>query len=434
MKTVRYFLILALACFGAERLLASSPAHGHSEPAEDKAAHGGHAGEKPAEGEHAEEEGDEAFDPHRIVIVEPKRELDPELASEQVLRYFEAAVTEWKGGDVEFAESYFAAALGVPSEVPEKELVLSKMGELYRKSGMFPKSAAIYERLATEFPETRRLPEVYMELGDIYREMGAQELAISRYYQVLNATLNVSFDQLEKYRQVSLDAKLAIAETHKEREEYQESYRLYEALFRLELKPVERLRVHYRMCYLLYELANYQRAVTHLKHFLEEYPESPHNPELRYLLAKSYEHLNRKPEALREVVNILQSQINMEPGYVSDADYWKRRTGNELANEFYENGDFRSALTIYQALARYSSAPAWRWPAIHQIGLCFERLGLPEQAKLAYEEIIEPEDGQVADASLGESLLSLREMAEWRLEHLNWEDDLVARLQLLKAQ
>ncbi|MBC2606922.1 tetratricopeptide repeat protein [Pelagicoccus albus] len=391
---------------------------------------GGHG----ASADAAKDHGEEGAHPDRIVIVQPKKELDPELASEQVMQYYDAAIIEWKGGDIEFAESYFAAALGVPVEVPEKETVLSKMAELYEESGMFPKSAAIYERLATEFPDSRRLPEVYMELGDIYRKMGAQELAISRYYKVLNSSLNVSFDQLEKYRQVSLKAKLAIAETHKEREEYQESYRLYEALFRLELKPVQRLKVHYRMCYLLYELANYQRAVSQLKLFLEEYPESPHNPELRYLLANSYERLNRKPEALREVVSILQAQSTTAGEYSEDAAYWKRRTGNELANEFYENGDFRSALTIYQALARYSDDPSWRWPAIHQIGLCFERLGLPEKAKLAYEEIIEPESGEVVVSDMSENLRSLHQMAKWRLEHLNWEDDLVARLQLLKAQ
>ncbi|MBK1878238.1 tetratricopeptide repeat protein [Pelagicoccus mobilis] len=388
----------------------------------------------PAEGE--EEVTEEVEDPFadRIVIVQPKKELDPELASEQVMRYYDAAVNEWSGGDFEFAERYFAAALGVPTDVPEKEVVLNKMGELYAAAGMFPKSAAIYERLATEFPESRRLPEAYLELGNIYRKMGAQELAISRYYKVLNSSLHVSFDQLEKYKQVSRNAQLAIAETHKEREEYQESYRLYQALFRLELKPVERLRVHYRMCYLLYELSNYQQAVSQLKLFLDEYPESPHNPELRYLLAKSYEKLNRKPEALREVVNILQAQSNPLTGYAEDADYWKQRTGNELANEFYENGDFRSALKIYQSLARYSASPSWRWPAIHQIGLCFERLGLPEKAKLAYQEILNPEDGPIDVASLGEGMRSLRQMAQWRLEHLNWEDDLVARLQLLKAQ
>ena len=409
--------VSALAVLAAGPLLASSPGHGAA----------------PAKAEAKDRTVEDALRSEGIVIVEPKKTLDPELASEQVMKYLDAAVTEWKGGDVDFAEKYFSAALGIPTEVPEKEVVLSKMGELYNKAGMFPKAAAVYERLAMEFPDSRKLPEVYMEVGNIYRKMGAPELAISKYYMVLNSSLNVSFDQLEKYRQLSLDAKMAIAETHKEREEYQESYRLYQSLFRLELKPVERLRVHYRMCYLLYELANYQQAVSQLKLFLDEYPESPHNPELRYLLANSYERLNRKPEALREVVNILQSQVNPDSNYLEDANYWKRRTGNELANEFYEKGDFRSALTIYQALARYNATPAWRWPAIHQIGLCFERLGLPDKAKLAYEEILSPESGAVADAELPENLRSLRQMAQWRLEHLNWEDDLLARLQVLKT-
>lgn len=389
------------------------------------------------EGEGAHEEGVDhpaEIGVKRIVIVQPKEELDPELASEQVLQYLEAAVTQWKGGDTEFAETYFSAALGIPVDVPEKELVLLRMANLYHDEGMFTKAVAVYERMVSEFSESRRVPEIYMELGRIYRMMGAPALAISKYYMVLNSSLNVSFDQLEKYKQLSLDAKMAIAETHKEREEYQESFRLYQSLFRLELKPVERLRVHYRMCYLLYELANYQQAVSQLKLFLDEYPENPHSPELRYLLAKSYEHLNRKPEALQEVVTILQLQSNPEHGYNADSGYWKQRTGNEIANEFYEKGDFRSALKIYQSLARYSPAPSWRWPAIHQIGLCFERLGLPEKAKLAYEEILSPEGEVTNPADLNQNLRSLYDMAQWRLEHLNWEDDLVARLQMLKTR
>lgn len=405
----------------------SPPAHAPA-PASAVASHGAHgaAAEKvEAEGEHPEQ--------RKIVILQPKATIDPELLGEQIMRYLEAGEVQWRGGDKEFAEAYFAAALGVPHELPEKEVVLSRMAKLYQAEGIFPKAAAIYERLAQEFPDSRRLPEVYMEVGDLYRKMGAPELAISKYYMVLNSSLNVSFDQLDKYKQLSLDAMMSIAETHKEREEYQESYRLYQSLYRLDLKPVERLRVHYRMCYLLFELENYQQAVSQLKLFLDEYPESPHNPELRYLLAKSYEKLKRKPEALREVVNILQSQANPEVGGRADADYWRQRTGNELANEFYQNGDFRSALTIYQALARYNPAPSWRWPAVHQIGLCFERLGLPEKAKLAYEEILTPEGQEIDVAAMGESLRSLHEMAKWRLDHLNWEDDLLSRLQVLKA-
>lgn len=382
--------------------------------------------------ESSEEELQEEEKVNRLLIVEPRKVIDPELASEQVLKYLESAEVQWRGGDIDFAENYFAAALGIPTDVPEKETVLWRMAHLYREGGMYSKSAAIFERLAQEFPDSRRLPEVYMEVGDIYRKMGAPELAIAKYYMVLNASLNVSFDQLDKYRQLSRDAKMAIAETHKEKEEYIESFEQYQSLFRLDLKPVERLRVHYRMCFLLYELDRHQQAATHLKLFLDEYPDSPHNPEMRYLLAKSYEQLNRKPEALKEVVNILQTQAGPSRNSQSDASYWKQRTGNELANEFYEKGDYRSALTIYQSLARYSSDPAWRWPAIHQIGLCFERLGLPEKAILAYQEILNTEDQEIDVENLSENLKSLRDMAQWRLEHLNWEDDLLARLQILK--
>lgn len=370
----------------------------------------------------------------QIVIVPPPKELDPEVASEQVLKYLDLGKAEWEGGDYPFAENYFAAALGVPADVPEKEAVLFTMGSLYNRDGLFPKAAAVFERLAREFPDSRRLPDIYMELGNLYRKMGALELAIAKYYMVMNSAINVSFDQLEKYRALSLQAKMEIANTHREREEYNESFRMYQSLFRLDLRPVDRLRVHYQMCYLLFELENYQQAVSQLKLFLDTYPTSYHAPELRYLLAKSYDKLNRKPEALREVVQILQSQSSPDTANPGEGDYWKQRMGNELANEFYEKGDFRSALAIYQALARYSEAPAWRWPAIHQIGLCFERLGLPEKAKLAYEEILAPNGEPTKVEGLDANLRSLHAMAKWRLEHLNWEDDLVARLNVLRTQ
>ena len=272
-----------------------------------------------------------------------------------------------------------------------------------------------------------------MELGHLYRAMGGLEIAISNYYMVLNSSLNISIDQVERARDLSLNAKLEIAETHSELLEYEESYRHYELLSKLDLKPIERMRVDYRMCHLLYQLGRYQHAVPRLKQFLDQYRMSAHSPEIRYLLAKSYEKLNRKPEALKEVVQILQRQSSPDTALDGEADYWRQRTGNELANEFYEKRDYRSALTIYQSLARYNPAPEWRWPAIHQIGLCFERLGLPGKAILAYQEILDPEGFEISEESLSTSLQSLRQMAKWRLEHLNWEDDLLARLNVLGA-
>jgi len=369
----------------------------------------------------------------RILIIEPRKTIDPAIAAREIRKYSELGSSLWKGGDYDMAEKYFAAALGVPIESPEKENVLFEMAALYKEEGMLPKASAVLERLTEEFGESRRLPGVYMELGHLYRAMGGLEIAISNYYMVLNSSLNISIDQVERARDLSLKAKLEIAETHSELLEYDESYRHYELLSKLDLKPIDRMRVDYRMCHLLYQLDRYQQAVSRLKQFLDHYRLSAHSPEIRYLLAKSYEKLNRKPEALKEVVQILQRQSSPDTALDGEADYWRQRTGNELANEFYEKRDYRSALTIYQSLAKYNPAPEWRWPAIHQIGLCFERLGLPDKAILAYEEILDPEGLEIAEDALSQSLQSLRQMAKWRLEHLKWEDDLWARLNVLGA-
>ena len=369
----------------------------------------------------------------RILVIEPKKTIDPAVAAREIRKYLELGSSLWKGGDHDMAEKYFAAALGVPIDSPEKENVLWEMANLFKEDGMLPKAAAVLERLTEEFGESRRLPSVHMELGHLYRAMGGLEIAISNYYMVLNSSLNISIDQVERARDLSLKAKLEIAETHSELLEYEESYRHYELLSKLDLRPIERMRVDYRMCHLLYQLGRYQQAVPRLKQFLDHYRLSAHSPEIRYLLAKSYEKLNRKPEALKEVVQILQRQSSPDTALDGEADYWRQRTGNELANEFYEKRDYRSALTIYQSLAKYNPAPEWRWPAIHQIGLCFERLGLPDKAILAYQEILDPEGLEIEEESLSPSLQSLRQMAKWRLEHLNWEDDLLARLNVLGA-
>ncbi len=386
-----------------------------------------------AESAEGEGEGEDEEKEDYILVIEPAKKIDREEAGVQILKYLELGRSLWEGGDTVMAEKYFAAALGVPIDADEKEQVLYEMGTLYKEAALYPKAAAVYERLVQEFGQSRQLASIYMELGHIYRKMGGLKVAINNYYMVINSTLNISVDQVEKARRLSLEAKLEIAETHAELLEYEESYRHYELLAKLDLKPVERMRVDYRMCNLLYELGRYQTAVSKLKLFLDNYALSAHSPEIRYLLARSYEKLNRKPDALREVVQILQRQSSPDTALEGASDYWKQRTGNELANEFYQKADYRSALTIYQSLAKYNASPEWRWPAIHQIGLCFERLGLPEKAILAYQEIVDPEDGPTEEP-LTPGLETLREMAKWRLEHLNWEDDLIARLNVLGAQ
>ena len=94
------------------------------------------------------------------------------------------------------AEKYFAAARSANRLAGEGTLF--EMANLFKEDGMLPKAAAVLERLTEEFGESRRLPSVYMELGASLPGDGGLEIAISNYYMVLNSSLNISIDQVER--------------------------------------------------------------------------------------------------------------------------------------------------------------------------------------------------------------------------------------------
>ena len=101
--------------------------------------------------------------------------------------------------------------------------------------------------------------------------------------------------------------------------------------------------------------------------------------------------------------------------------YWKKRTANQLANDFYEQGDYMSALKIYQAMAPLNADPEWQWPIIYQIGLCFEKLRMLPKAEQAYSLIADKSQWKNTNFKMTETLKAIYETAAWRLEHLRWQ-------------
>jgi tetratricopeptide (TPR) repeat protein len=144
-------------------------------------------------------------------------------------------------------------------------------------------------------------------------------------------------------------------------------------------------------------------------------------PEARYLLATSLRQLGRFNESLAVALELLRAEKKYVQSDPKRWTYWQRKTGNQLANQFYEQGDFGSALVIYQNLANLSPEPSWRLPVVYQIGLCSERLRMFDRAKECYETIVDNAKPSTADGSRRQELVDLFEMADWRLKHLVWE-------------
>ena len=148
-------------------------------------------------------------------------------------------------------------------------------------------------------------------------------------------------------------------------------------------------------------------------------------PEARYLLATTLRQLNHPNEALTVTMELLRSEQSASADDAKRWAYWQRRTGNQLANDFFQQGDTMNALSIYQGLAALSPEPAWRLPVEYQIALCYERLRLADRAKAAYQSIV---DGaaELANAKSGApvppEMTELARMAAWRLTNLDWTD------------
>ncbi len=319
-------------------------------------------------------------------------------------------------------EREYLETLSTQTTTEERRKAMLDLAALYERRNNNPKVAAVYEKFIEYLPHDSLVPELYIRLGFIYRELGAFDQSLSKFYSVLNASLAIDRSRLEVYRQLSLKAQLEIADTHYMMGEYEQSAKYFKRALRLPLPEKDRQQITFKLAYSNYLLNEHTKVITGLKGFIDKYPENSLVPESHFLLANSYKRLNQPRQAVAETLKLLQHDNVRNSQNPAVWLYWKKRTGNQLANEFYEQMDYVNALKIYQAMARQSDYPDWQWPVIYQIGLCYERLNMLPLARDAYEMLLEspksPADGSPLEVS--DNLLALRSQAEWRIEHLNW--------------
>ena len=310
-------------------------------------------------------------------------------------------------------------------KVPDQKDALIGIAKMYRRSGSLTKSAAIYEKYLKEFPDDGRVPDVLLDLGRVLRTMGAYRLAINRFYSVIDSTLKLQSENFDHYQLLAKTAQFEIAETHFASGNYVEAGKFFGRLRLLDLAPADRARAHFKSAYALQLAGDIEGAVTTLRAYLEQWPKDENVPEARYLLATALLQLKRPDESLAATMSLLRGEEANSAADPKRWSYWQRRTGNQLANEFFQNGDTTNALAIYRSLAALSPDPAWRLPLNYQIGLCYERLRMVDQAQASYQTIVDaaaqPAPAKAAAAAPLE-LNELARMASWRMEHLDWNE------------
>ena len=386
-------------------------------------------------------QGNEAAPPPEPVQIEPKKDeiAKTEQPKEEnhvlaPIPSIDEKVNEAKGllalgssltdrNDFQAAEIAYRRILSTRTfGTPAQKDALLGIARMYRRAGNFTKAAAIYEKFLKTFPDESRVPDALLDLGRTLRAMGAYRLAISRFYNVINSALKLPPEGFEHYQLLAKTAQFEIAETHFEAGNFAEAGKYFSRLRLLDLAPADRARAHFKSAYAQVLAGEKENAVNTLRDFLQQTPEDENVPEARHLLATTLRQLNRSEEAMTATLELLRSEQAHSAAEPKRWIYWQRRTGNQLANEFFENGDTMYALAIYQSLAALSPEPIWHLPVTYQIALCYERLRLVDRARTAHKSIVDAVAATAASAAPNPELQELAKMSAWRLAHLDWTE------------
>ena len=329
------------------------------------------------------------------------------------------------------------------------------------------------------------IPETHIRTGKIYRELGADRMALNKFYDAINATLtlpyNIAFTDVEKRKGKSFElrkdaesnqAMFEIAETFLASEDYDNAIKFYDRLNRLEqLNDTDRSVVAYKR-----GLSHFRRAIDNIKKDERQkrlnpdrvdndgnfektpradfarvkeilggygtlYPTSPYVPETHYLLALSYDQLNQSEDSIAQLLSLLREATFNPKLIMAEEDaknlrdrdldriskmksvwaFWKKKTGNYLANKFFESGEFFNAYRIYTALLPVDDTPTWKVPLLYQVALCEEKLGNFVQATETYisiEELFDDNEGARSELANSKYLKFVYGMSKWRREQL----------------
>lgn len=338
-----------------------------------------------------------------------------ETGSESLLK-LGAALTE--RGDYDAAEiAYHQILNSLKSPEKDDRTALLGLAHMHRKQGALTKAAAVYERFLKDFPGDDRTPDALLELGRTLRSMGVHKLAIARFYGVINSTLKLPGEGFERYQILAKTAQFEIAETHFQSGDFPEAIKFFTRLRLLDLAPADRARAHFKASYALNLQGDLEGSLNSLRAFLDQWPNDENVPEARYLIAVTLRKLKRTQEAFVATLDLLKIAKTQTASDPKRWIYWQRRTGNQLANDFFESGDTLNARAIYAGLLDLSPEPTWKLPITYQLALCYERLGSNDRARTSYQAVV---DG--AGPKPAPEFAELVNMARWRIEHLAWRD------------
>ena len=305
----------------------------------------------------------------------------------------------------------------IPDSVQKTAML--KLGEVVRAENDLPRAQSIYTQYLQRWPGDIKVPEILLRQGEIFRQMGLNDLALGKFYSVMTAALSLKNDQLDYYQSLVLQTQIEIADTHYLMGQFADAADFYLRLLQNPDPALNRAQVQFHLIRSLSIIGRNNQAAAQAQDFITRFPDAEEVPETRYYLAEALKALGRNAEALQQVLLCLQEQNSKTRNNPELWAYWQQRVGNEIANQLYHEGDYVDALEVYINLAQLNSSPAWQVPVDYQMGLTYEQLLQPQKAVDTYNAILARETE--AGTNTTPALKTVFDMARWRVGFIQWQ-------------
>jgi tetratricopeptide (TPR) repeat protein len=332
-----------------------------------------------------------------------------------------------RAGEYDFAVSALVKLLEKQPPVDYRKQAMLQLALIAELRKDWVKAHQIYRHYESLYPKDPNLPLVSLRLGLIYREMGADDLALSNLHSIIMMALKsevVHGKYFPLYRRIVLKAKTEIANTHLGNGDFETAARHYRMLIadeggNDELGRLNLPSVRFKLCKCLSVLNDYSGLDREVTAFLSDHEGHELEADVRYLAVKSLQARKNYNEVFSQFRKILEIQPSSEGASQDSSDRWKLRVGLEVASQMVQSGDYVDSLRVYEALRDFAVEAEDEVTIQYQMGLVYERLHQPARAMVTYEKI-QKQLSKRTDPRAESSSSLIADMTGWRIGMLDW--------------
>ena len=319
------------------------------------------------------------------------------------------------------SEQQWQKVLGNTLPQDLNKALIKNLCKIY-KALQSPVLLLMYEKYTESFPQEYDIPRVHLALVYHYLNLQVYERALYHCYKILNETFNIETQRLTEYSAYVTWAQLGIAQIYMQQKEYEKAFDFFSKIHLDNSNTTLNAEILLGKALCCYHSHHFDEAITLFSQYCSEGLDNIQTPQAYYYLIHCYKKQQDKENVLETIFKFMQlsqEKRTAHSEYWENWDKYQKMSAQEIAQDFYSEGNLIEAIKLYQALVDMNPTPHWQWPIICQLGLCYERLSLPIKSKAAYALIAHAEkEWNDVPIDWNNDLRNYQLQATWHLEQL----------------